>query len=383
MENFTYHCETKIIFGKGTEEFVGEETKKHSRRILLHYGKESIKRSGLYAKVTTALKNAGIEYVELSGVVPNPRLDMVRKGIEICRKNNIGFVLAVGGGSTIDSAKAIAAGVHYSGDVWDLFSKGIEITETLPIGVVLTIPAAGSESSSASVITNETEQRKLVIISDLLRPKFAIMNPELTFTLPKFQTICGIVDMMAHIFERYFTNTRAVDLTDKLCEATLRSIIKNARILIDEPHDYDARAEIMWASTIAHNDILGTGREEDWASHGIEHELSAKYDIAHGAGLAIIIPAWMRYVYKHDVKRFAQFAKEVWGIEGNDDEKIALAGIERTIAFFKEIGMPASLKNVGINNEKFKEMAKACVPTGCFVNLQAENVVKIYELALG
>ncbi|MBU0591569.1 iron-containing alcohol dehydrogenase [Candidatus Micrarchaeota archaeon] len=383
MDDFTFQCATKIIFGKGTENNVGEETKRFSNKILLHYGKESIKKSGLYDRITKSLKQVGISYVELSGVVPNPRLSLVKNGIELCKENKIDFILAVGGGSVIDSAKAIAVGVYHDGDVWDFFSKGIQPKKALPIGVVLTIPAAGSEASNASVITNEEIHRKSAFLSELVRPKFAILNPELTFTLPKFQTACGIADMMAHVFERYFTNSADVDLTDKLCEASLRSIIKNARIVIANQQNYDARANIMWASTLAHNGLLGTGRIEDWASHGIEHELSAFYDIAHGAGLAVIFPAWMNYVYKHDVKRFAQFAKEVWMINESDDEKAALAAIEHTRLFFKEIGLPTTLKELHINNEKFEQMAKRCEGRGSFVKLTKEDIIKIYEIALG
>jgi hypothetical protein len=385
MENFTYQCQTKIIFGKGTENQTGDETKRFGKRVLFHYGTGSIKKSGLYDKVVNSLKNEGVNFIELSGVVPNPRLSLVNKGIEICRKNDIDFILAVGGGSVIDSAKAIAIGVYYKGDVWDFFSKGIPIQKALPVGVVLTLPASGSEASTATVITNENEHRKLAALSNLLRPKFAIMNPELTFTLSKFQTSCGVADMMAHVIERYFTNTPHVDLTDKLCEATLRSIIKNARLVMKNPSNYDYRAEIMWAGTIAHQGILGTGREEDWASHDIEHVLSALYDVAHGAGLAVVISAWMKYVYKHDVKRFVRFAKEVWGISSGADEEIALKGIDHTKNFFKEICLPTTLKELGIDDKQLKEMAKQCVEqgkVGNFVELDANNVLKIYELAL-
>ncbi len=382
MEDFTYYCPTKIIFGKGTENKVGKEISE--KKILLHYGGGSIKKSGLYDKVIASLQNVGIEYVELSGVVPNPRISKVKEGIEICRKQGIAFILAVGGGSVIDSAKAIAAGVPYEGDVWDLFIKDIPIKNPLPVGVILTISAAGSEASPSSVITNETETRKLHIRSDLLRPKFAIMDPELTFTLPKFQTASGIADMMAHVCERYFTNTSSVDLTDKLCEATLRSIIRNAKLVTNNPNDYEVRANLMWASTLAHNGLLGTGREEDWASHMIEHEISAFYDVTHGAGLAVIVPAWMKYVYKQDLERFAQFAKEVWGIEAASKEEAALKGIEEMKIFFREIGLPTTLKEMELDNQKFGEMAKACTErgeVGNFVKLSPADIVKIYELA--
>jgi hypothetical protein len=379
MEDFSYCWPTKILFGKGTENNVGKEI--NGKKVLLHYGGGSIKKSGLYDRVVTSLKESGIEYVELSGVVPNPRLDKVKEGIELCRKENIDFILAVGGGSVIDSAKAIAAGAPYDGDVWDFF-KGTEIKKTLPIGTILTISAAGSEASDATVISNGN--RKLAAVSELLRPRFSILNPELTSTLPKFQVACGIADMFAHIVERYFTNTPSVDLTDKLCEATFRCIVKNAKTLVNDPADYDSAAEIMWASTVAHQGILSPGREEDWASHLIEHEVSAFYDITHGAGLAVIIPAWMRYVYKHDVARFAQFAKEVWGVGASNDEEAALKGIEQTKSFFKELDLPTTLKELEIDNAKFEEMAKACAEksVGCFVKLSSEDIVKIYELAL-
>lgn len=386
MDNFEYQCCTKIIFGKGTEALTGEEIKKIGKKALLHYGSGSVKKNGAYSKVVSSLNKAGIDFVELPGVVPNPRLGLVKKGIEICRKNNIDCILAIGGGSTIDSAKAIAAGFYYDGDPWDFFSKGVVIEKTLPIGVVLTISAAGSESSTAMVITNITSDSgplKYAATSDLLRPKFAIMNPELMFTLPKFQTACGIADMMAHIFERYFTNSKGVDLTDKLCEGALKSIIRNARIVMQNSRDYDARANLMWAATIAHNDLLGTGREEDWASHGIEHQLSAHYDIAHGAGLAIIFPAWMTYVHGHDVKLFAQFAREVWSIKEKNDRRAALRGIERTKAFFKEIGLPVSLKEAGIGDDKFVKMAESAEGRGSFVKLSKADIIKIYQLAMG
>ncbi len=385
MENFIYQNQTKIIFGKDTENQIGEEIKNYSKKILLHYGKSSIKKSGLYDRVIESLKNSRVEYIELSGVVPNPRLSLVREGIKLCRENNIDFILAVGGGSVIDSAKAIALGVCYEGDVWDFFSKQIQIEKALPVGVILTIPAAGSESSRATVITNEEEGRKIGIGNEILRPKFSILNPTLTITLPDFQTACGVVDMMTHVMERYFTNTKNVDFIDELSEATLRSIIKNCRKVLKKPNNYEYRAEIMWAGAVAHNGFLGTGREEDWASHEIEHELSAFYDVAHGAGLAVIFPVWMKYVYKHDTKRFVQFAKNVFGIKEGTDEQIALKGIESTKDFFKEIGLPTTLKELDIDDKNLEEMAKKCVgedSIGNFLKLNKDDVLKIYKLAL-
>lgn len=304
MENFEFQCPTKIIFGRGVENRTGEEVKKHSSKVLFHYGGGSIKRIGLYDKIVKSLKDAGLEFIELPGVKPNPRLSLVRKGIEICRNENIDFILAVGGGSVIDSAKAISVGVPYRGDVWDFYTDKGEPEEALPVGVVLTIPAAGSEASDISVITNEEDWRKLSLTSKLLLPRFAVMNPEVTFTLPPYHTACGASDIMAHVMERYFTNVRHTDLTDRLCEATLKTVIKNVPIVLREPENYDARAEIMWASTIAHNGLLGTGRTGDWASHIIEHELSGLYDVPHGAGLAVVFPSWMKYVYKNRIEIF-------------------------------------------------------------------------------
>jgi alcohol dehydrogenase len=387
MQDFVFHNSTKLIFGKDTEQSVGQETLSYGKKILLHYGGGSIKISGLYERVVQSLLQQGIEIFELAGVKPNPRVSLVREGIELCKEKNIDLIIAVGGGSVIDSAKAIAAGAKYVGDVWDFYDGKAEITESLPIGVVLTIPAAGSESSSGSVITNEDGWYKRATGHPSLRPRFAILNPVLTYTLPAYQTACGITDMMAHILERYFTNEKNVELTDRLCEATLKTIIHNSPIVMDDPTNYEARAEIMWSGTIAHNDLLGTGRIGDWGSHDIEHEISGVYDIAHGAGLAIIFPAWMKHVYKHDVNRFVQYANRVWDIEIdlNKLEKTALAGIKKTEEFFRSIGMPTTLKEVNIGAEHFEQMAKKGTergPLGNFVKLYEEDVVQIFKLAL-
>lgn len=388
MDNFTFKSPTKIIFGKGTENQVGKEVKQYSDKILLCYGGGSIKKTGLYDRVTASLKESGIDFLEISGVMPNPRLGLVKEGIKLCRDNNINFILAVGGGSAIDTAKAIAVGVPYEGEVWDFYEGKATITNPLPVGVVLTIPAAGSEASTSSVITNEDGWYKRGIGSDLIRPVFAIMNPELTFTLPSSQTLYGASDIMAHIMERYFTNSKGVDFTDRLCEATLKTIINNLQIVLQEPENYDARANIMWASTIAHNGLLNTGRLGDWASHGIEHELSAIYDIAHGAGLSIIFPAWMKYVYKHDVNRFIQFAVRVWDVDLSfeSSEAVALEGINRLTQFFKRVGLPVSLSEVNIDEERFEEMADKCTNSdkrtlGQFVKLNKQDIINIYNLA--
>jgi alcohol dehydrogenase YqhD (iron-dependent ADH family) len=388
MKDFTYYNPTKIIFGKDTEKEVGLETIKFSNKVLLHYGGSSIKKYGLYDKVIKSLKEAGVEIFELPGVKPNPRLDLVYEGIKMCRENNIEFILAVGGGSAIDSAKAIAAGVNYAGDVWELFvSSEKEFAEILPIGVVLTIPAAGSENSDSTVITKEEGMLKRYCGHQNMRPRFSILNPELTFTLPDEQTVYGISDILAHLMERYFTRVDNVDLTDRLLEGTMKSLIKNAYLVKKTPDNYDVRAEIMWAGTIAHNGLLDTGRIGDWASHDIEHELSGIYDIAHGAGLSVIFPAWMKYVYKTDIKRFAQFASRVWGVDSylNEEEFMALEGIRMLENFYKDINLPVRLSQVKINSERLEEMAAKCAdrgPVGKFVSLESKDILEIYKLAL-
>ena len=387
MRDFEFLSPTKIIFGRNSEAKVGREVKNYSRKILLHYGKGSIIRTGLYDRVVKSLKEEGIDFIELGGVQPNPRVSLVREGIEICRKNGINFILAIGGGSVIDSSKAIAVGVPYSGDVWDFYAGKMEPKTALPVGVVLTIPAAGSEASKSSVITNEDGWYKRSINTEIIRPRFAIMNPEVTFTLPPYQTACGAADIMAHVMERYFTNDKGVNFTDRLCEATLKTVIYNVPIVLKKPDDYDARAQIMWASTIAHNDLLSTGRTGDWASHGIEHELSGIYDIPHGAGLAIVFPAWMKYVYKHNIERFIQFAINVWNVEPNFEspERIALEGVERLKRFFKDIGLPTSLSEANIGEDRLEEMATKATERGElgeFVKLKKEDVLNILRSAL-
>lgn len=387
MENFEFYSPTRIIFGRGTEEKVGELTKEYGTKVLLHYGGGSIKKYGLYNKVVKSLQDAGIDFIELGGVQPNPRLGLVKEGIKICRENDIDFILAVGGGSVIDSAKAISLGVPYEGDVWDFFMGKALPDKNLPVGVVLTIPAAGSESSNSVVITKEEGLLKRSCNNDINRPVFAIMNPELTFTLPPYQTASGVVDMMAHIMERYFTHQTDVDLTDGLCESMLKTIMKNALIVMEEPDNYDARAELMWAGTLAHNGLVGTGRIGDWASHAIEHELSAMYDVAHGAGLAVVFPAWMKYVYKHNVNRFVQFAVNVFNVNYDfaNPERTALEGIRRLVDFFRKIGMPTNLEELGVPDDHLEEMASKCKRPnngrlGYFVPLTEEDILEILKL---
>ncbi|MBX9136873.1 MULTISPECIES: iron-containing alcohol dehydrogenase [unclassified Clostridium] len=388
MLNFNYQNGTKLIFGKNTEESIGTEVKKYSKKVLLHYGGGSIKKSGLYDRIINSLNKEDIEIFELSGVKPNPRVSLVREGIEICRKENINFILAVGGGSVIDSAKAITAGVNYEGDVWDLFTGTPINHELIKLATVLTIPAAGSETSSGSVITNEDGWMKRAVGHEDMRPVFSILNPELTFTLPKYQTSCGVADMIAHVMERYFVNEKHVDLTDRLCEATMKSIIENGLRLMKNPDDYNARAEIMLCGTVAHNGSLDIGRGGDWASHDIEHELSGIYDIAHGAGLSIIFPAWMKFVYKHDINRFAQFGNRVFNLDINlnNPEETALLAIKKLEEFFKDMELPVSFKDANLSSDRIEEMAKKLVSdrdhVGSFVEIREKEALEIYKLAL-
>ena len=388
MENFVYYNPTKIIFGRGTEMQVGEEVKRYGSSVLIHhYGEDFVRTTGLLDRVVTSLKEAGLEIHELTGVKPNPRVSLVRKGIELVRKKRIDFILAIGGGSVIDSSKAIAIGVPYGGDVWDFFSGKAEVSETLPVGVVLTIPAAGSESSGSAVITNEEGWYKRSIDGvDIIRPRFAIMNPELTYTLPAYQTASGACDIMSHVMERYFSVTQHVDLTDKLCEGVLKTVIKNLPIVLEEPENYNARAEIMWAGSVAHNDIVGTGRTPAWACHKIEHELGGIYDVAHGAGLTAITPSWMRYVFRERLDMFVKFAVRVWDVDYDFDEpgRTALEGINRLEGFFGRAGMPVTLTELGVKDDRFDELASKCVeggPVGWFRPLEKGDVIKILQMA--
>lgn len=362
MLNFTFKCPTKIIFGKGEEKNIGTYVSEYSKNILLVYGGGSIKKTGLYDTVVSSLNEAGVSFKELSGIQPNPRLSPVYEGIKICRENNIDFILAVGGGSVADTAKGIASGVPYDGDVWDFYCGKASPKTVMPLALVLTIPATGSEASNSSVITKEEGKEKRNLPSELIRPVFSVLNPELTYSLPPYQTACGAVDIMSHDMERYFTNVEHTDLTDRLCEAVLKTIIVNAPIALREPENYDARAEIMWAGTLAHNDLLGTGRQPDWTSHMVGHEMSALFDLAHGASLSIMHPAWMKYVYKYNVPRFSQFAKRVFDVPETfgTEEEIAVEGIRKLEEFFRSIGMPVRLSDAGIPAEAIPEMAARC-----------------------
>jgi len=387
MQNFDYCNKTKIIFGRGTEDRCGSETAQYAKRILLHHSGGSTVRSGLIDRVKESLKKSGVESVELTGVQPNPRLALVKKGIEIVKNEKLEFILAVGGGSAIDSAKAIAVGSVNEGDVWDFYERKKSTDKALPVGAVVTIPAAGSESSISSVITNDDGPWKRGINFPCIRPVFSIMNPELTYTLPPYQTACGITDMLAHIMERYFTKEPHVELTDELCEGTMRTIIRNARkIFCGGENNYDARAEIMWAGALAHNGLLDTGRIGDWASHALDHELTALFEIAHGAGLAIIFPAWIRYNIKENTPRLARFAAKVWGVDGAfyDYEQAALEGVIRMENFFRSIGMPIRFADANLDPSRIGEMAKRAVhfgPIGNYRKIEEKDAEAIYRLA--
>ncbi len=388
MKDFNYCAPTRVIFGKNTELEVGKTLKNAgATRVLMQYGGGSIKKSGLYDRVVKAIRDEGIELFELGGVQPNPHLSLVRKAIEIVREQKIDYLLAVGGGSAIDSTKATAVGAVYDGDVWDFYCGKAVPKKAMPVGVVLTIPAAGSEGSNSSVITNEDGWIKRGLGCDLTRPAFAIYNPELTYSLPAYQTAAGATDIMAHIMERYFTNEPDVDMTDRLCESVLKTIIRQAPVAMKEPDNYVARAEMMWASTVAHNDFLSCFRVGDWSSHQLSHELSGMYDATHGAALAVAFPAWMTYVYKHDVQRFCRFAVEVMGVEMDffHPEETALKGIAALRAFFKSIGMPTTLSELGVPEDKLDVLADkvkrgADGTTGQFVKLTRDDCLKIYQL---
>lgn len=389
MNNFLFYSPTEFVFGKETESRVGCLVKSHGgKRAVVVYGGGSVVRSGLLARVERSLSEAGVEYCEVGGVQPNPTDPKVYEGISVARREKADFMLAVGGGSVIDTAKAIAVGVPYEGDFWDFFA-GLRMPErALPVGVVLTIPAAGSEGSGNSVITKLDGLHKISLRTPkVLRPVFAVMNPELTFTLPAWQTACGITDMMAHIMERYFTNTPDVAVADRMCEGLLRAIKEEALKVMQDPHDYDARANLMWAGTVAHNGICGVGCEEDWASHFMEHEVSAVYDVTHGAGLAVVFPAWLTYMASHNARKVGQWAHRVWDVDASGDSKAdALEGVKRFKQFLTSIGMLVTFAGLGIDNpdidllvSKLHENKGELV--GNYVRLDRKATREIFELA--
>ena len=391
MENFNFYSPTFFAFGKDRENEAGSFVKRFGgSRVLIHYGGGSVVKSGLLDRVKASLDKEGVSYVLLGGVKPNPRSGLVYEGIELCKKENIDFVLAVGGGSVIDSSKAIAAGTLYDGDFWD-FYMGKRIEEALPVGTILTIAAAGSEGSPDSVITKEEGMFKRGASGDAIRPKFSILNPALTQTLPPYQTAAGITDILAHLHERYLTNSKEVEVTDRLIEGLMLTMIHEGPRVIADPNNYEARANIMWAGMMAHNNSCGVGRSQDWNSHNIEHELSALYDCAHGAGLAVTMPAVFKYVYKHDVMRFAKLATRVWGCQMDFDnpEATALAGISALENFLKGIGMPLNFTELGAKEEDIPALVKVlCYGDGRtgsisgFVTLDENDCTKIYQMML-
>ena len=389
MNNFVFYSPTEFVFGKATEMQVGALARKHgARKVMIVYGGGSVVRSGLLDRVKQSLQEAGIEYCLMGGVQPNPVDTKVYEGMEFCRREQADMLLPVGGGSVIDTAKAIAAGVLYEGDFWDFYIGKAKVTKALKVAVVLTIPAAGSEGSGNTVITKLDGLQKLSLrVPEVLRPVFSIMNPELTYTLPPFQTACGVADMMAHIMERYFTNTQEVEIGDRLCEGTLMAIINEAPKVMRNPEDYGARANLMWAGMIAHNGTCGVGCEEDWASHFLEHEISAIYGVTHGAGLSVIFPAWMTWMVEHNVGKIAQYAVRVWGVPESEDKKaVALEGIGKLKAFFSSLGLPVTFKELGVENPDIDRLADSLHRNkgelvGNYVKLTKQDSKEIYHLA--
>ena len=391
MENFTFYSPTCFVFGKETENEAGSYVKRFGgSKVLIHYGGESAKRSGLLDRVQDSLKKEGIDFTLLGGVKPNPRSGLVYEGIDLCKKEGVDFILAVGGGSVIDSAKAIAAGVVYDGYFWD-FYRGKRIEKALPVGTVLTIAAAGSEGSPDSVITKEEGMFKRGASGDAIRPKFSILNPALTQKLPAYQTAAGITDIMAHLYERYLTNSKEVEVTDRLIEALLLTMKHEGPRVIADPNNYDARANIMWAGMVAHNNTCGVGRSQDWNSHSIEHELSALYDCAHGAGLAVTMPAVFKYEMNHNIMRFAQAAVRVWGCQMDFEhpEVTALEGIECFQKFLISLGMPKNFEEIGAKEEDIPKLVEVlCRGDGRqgsisgFVTLNEEDCTNIYKMMI-
>ena len=391
MSNFSYYTPTHVYFGKDTHKQVGDLVRAQGcKKVLIHFGGQSARRSGLLDQIEASLNAANVAHVQLGGVVPNPHLSLVYQGIDLCKKEGVDFILAVGGGSVIDSAKAIGYGMCMDGDVWDLYDHKRKAEGCLPIGVVLTIAASGSEMSNSSVITKEEGGIKRGYNDDICRPKFAVMNPELTMTLPDYQTACGCTDILMHTMERYFVQGDAMEITDSIAEGLLRTVMAQALILRDDPQNYDARAEVMWAGSLSHNGLTGCGTAGgDWACHQLEHELGGLYDVAHGAGLAALWGSWARYVYQENPERFAQFATNVFDIPcGIDFERTALAGIEAMEDFFRSIQMPTSLHELGLDltDEEIQKLAFKCSfedtrTIGMFKQLNRKDMEKIYQMA--
>lgn len=389
MQDFEYYTPTKVYFGRNSEDKIGQALKEYgAKKILIHYGTNSAEKSGLLGRVRKKLEEAGLDYVELGGVVANPRLDLIREGIEFAKKEKVDFILAVGGGSVIDSAKSIGMGLANNMDPWDMIINRIKPEKKFPVGVVLTIAAAGSEMSNSDVVTNPENHMKRSINDDLLRPVVAFLNPENTFTVSKYQTGCGIVDILMHTFERYFTAEEDNDLTDRIAEG-LMVAVKNAGLTaIKEPDNYEARATLMWASSLSHNGLTGCGRKMLFPVHKLEHDFSGLFDVAHGAGLAVLFPAWARYIYRYDIRKFSQFANRVWSIEMDHEhpERTALKGIEAMTQYFKAIGMPVTMKELGINPSDYEKIADMTTDGGkkqiqSYIPLTREDILNIYRLA--
>ncbi len=394
MKDFMFYAPTEVVFGEQSEEQVAALVKKYGgTKVLVHYGGQSAVKSGLLDKICTLLREGGVEYVTLGGVVPNPRLSLAQQGIELCRKEGVDFLLAVGGGSVIDSAKCIGYGVPYEGNVWDFYLGKATPTRMLPVACVLTIPAAGSEMSESSVITNENGDVKLGYSNNLSRPKFAIMNPRRNFTLPPYQTAAGVTDMMMHTMERYFTKDDDMDFTTDVAEAMLRSIKNAVFAVLKNPEDYRYRAQIMWGGSLMHNGLTGCGVADDWATHQLEHELSGMFDVTHGAGLAAIWPSWARYTMHENLRRFVRFAVNVMDVPNDftDPEGTALKGIEAMERFYHAIGMPINIKELigkDVTDEEIREMTRKCSrdyqrTVGCLKVLKAEDMEAIYRMARG
>ena len=392
MKDFNYYAPTQVVFGAEAESQTGKLVKKYGgTKVLVHYGGQSAERSGVLAQVCQSLEAEGISYVKLGGVVPNPRVSLVREGIELCRKEGIDFLLAVGGGSVIDSLKAISIGVPYDGDVWDFYIRKAHTTECLPLGCVLTIPAAGSEMSDGSVITNDEGGLKKDYCINEFRCKFAVMNPIRTYTLPAWQTACGAVDMIMHTQERYFSKDDDMEVTDAIAEAVMRTVMDSVHVVLREPENYKHRAQLMWAGSLAHNDLTGCGTSGDWATHCLEHELSGMFDVSHGAGLAALWGSWARYVINENPTRFARFAVNVLGVNNNftDTMETALAGIARMEEFYRSIGMPTNIHELigrDITDAEIEEMADKCSnygtsTVGCLKVLSREDMENIYRMA--
>ncbi len=389
MNNFVYNLTTKVFFGKGQISNLPSEIKKYGKKVLFLYGKSSIKKTGLYDEVVKLLNDGGIEFLELSGVDPNPRLSTVKEGSRLCREHDLDFILAVGGGSTIDCAKAIAIDRFYEGDTWvDLYRQGKvdTIKKALPLGSILTLAATGSEMNKNTVITNEETEEKYGLGTEIVKPKFSILDPVYTFTVPKHQTAAGCADILSHLFEQYFSPIKKAYVSARIAEAIMKTVIEYAPIALKEPDNYEARANLMWAGTVALNGTASAGKPGDWSVHGIEHELSAKYDITHGVGLAILTPRWMEYVMNDDnVFRLADYARNVWDVREEDDYKAAEYGIAKTKDFFLSLDIPMTLPEVGINEDRLEEMAKAATKSGkigAMKKMDWEDVYNIYKMCL-